>query len=53
MMMGSFAKAGIVLGNSSYVQRAIDNANFIEKYLWKDNKILRAVYAGENETVNR
>lgn len=53
LMISGFAKAGFVLKNEAYINRAIQAANFIKKFLYDhDNKILlRCCYKGENEDV--
>ncbi|RZC33509.1 spermatogenesis-associated protein 20 [Asbolus verrucosus] len=50
LMISGFAKAGFVLKNQDYINRAILAANFIRKYLYnEENKtLLRCCYKGED-----
>lgn len=41
LMLKSFAVAGRVLHNASYTQSAVNNAEFVLKYLNKDGRLLR------------
>ncbi|XP_076263819.1 spermatogenesis-associated protein 20 [Rhynchophorus ferrugineus] len=50
LMISGFAKAGFVLKNQTYINRAILAANFIKKYLYdENNKVLwRCCYKAED-----
>jgi len=52
MMISAFAKAGQVLGNASYLQRALEAVQFVQKELYRidssaaavNGKLLRSCY---------
>lgn len=53
LMISGFAKAGFVLNNQNYTDRAISAANFIKKYLYnEENKSLsRCCYRGDDNRI--
>nr|XP_053626550.1 spermatogenesis-associated protein 20-like isoform X1 [Cherax quadricarinatus]XP_053626551.1 spermatogenesis-associated protein 20-like isoform X1 [Cherax quadricarinatus] len=52
MMLGALARAGAVLGDQMYIQRALQAAEFVMSHLLKDDKLLRAAYAVPNNEVS-
>ncbi|XP_069174791.1 spermatogenesis-associated protein 20 isoform X2 [Procambarus clarkii] len=52
MMLGAIARAGAVLEDETYIQRALKAAEFVMTYLYKDEKLLRAVYADTNNEIS-
>ncbi|XP_068243104.1 spermatogenesis-associated protein 20 isoform X3 [Palaemon carinicauda] len=52
MMLGAMAKAGSILGDEQYVQRALEAAEFVKTHLYKDGKLLRAAYAAPESGVS-
>ncbi|XP_042214315.1 spermatogenesis-associated protein 20-like isoform X1 [Homarus americanus] len=52
MMLGAMVRAGAVLGDNTYIQRAVKAAEFVKSYLYKDDKLLRAAYAAPNDEVS-
>lgn len=55
LMISGFAKAGQVLGNSNYVQRAIGAAKFVRQYLYKNDTktLLRSCYKSSDDTISQ
>ena len=51
MMLGAIARAGAVLQNDTWVARAELAADFIKTHLWKENKLIRAVYNNQGQVV--
>ncbi|XP_019881908.1 spermatogenesis-associated protein 20 isoform X2 [Aethina tumida] len=54
LMISGYAKAGFVLKDQAYINRAILAASFIKKYLYRENEgkiLLRCCYKGENGQV--
>ncbi|XP_071525770.1 spermatogenesis-associated protein 20 isoform X2 [Panulirus ornatus] len=52
MMIGAMGRAGAVLGDETYLQRALQAAEFVKSYLYKDGKLFRAAYAAPNDEVS-
>ncbi|KAK3855356.1 hypothetical protein Pcinc_038240 [Petrolisthes cinctipes] len=52
MMLGAMARAGAVLGEVKYTQRALEAANFIKTNMYHDGKLLRAAYSGPENQVS-
>ncbi|XP_063846156.1 spermatogenesis-associated protein 20-like isoform X2 [Scylla paramamosain] len=52
MMITAMARAGAVLGEEKYTQRALEAGNFIKTQLYKDGKLLRAAYASQDSGVS-
>lgn len=52
MMITAMARAGAVLGEEKYTQRALEAGNFIKTQLYKDGKLLRAAYASQGGGVS-
>lgn len=56
LMLAGFARAGFILNNSDYIERAIKAANFIRKYLYNEEtkSLIRCCYKGpENNIVQK
>ncbi|KAK5640835.1 hypothetical protein RI129_009382 [Pyrocoelia pectoralis] len=55
LMISGFAKAGFVLKNQSYINRAISAANFIRKYLYNETEktLIRCCYKGDEGEVTQ
>lgn len=55
LMISGFAKAGFVLKDQSYINRAILAANFIKKYLYneEDRTLIRCCYRGDDGQVSQ
>ncbi|XP_066249616.1 spermatogenesis-associated protein 20 [Euwallacea similis] len=55
LMISGFAKAGFVLKNQSYIDRAILAANFIKKFLYndEDKSLLRCCYRGNEGEITQ
>lgn len=55
LMISGFAKAGQVLGNSNYVQRATGAAKFARQYLYDNNSklLLRSCYKGQDNLISQ
>ena len=51
-MLGAMTRAGAVLGDDQYLQRAIEAAEFVKTHLYKDGKLLRAAYATPDSGVS-
>lgn len=53
LMISGLAKAGFVLKDQIYIDRAIKAASFIRTHLFNEDgkTLLRCCYKGENETV--
>lgn len=53
LMISGFAKAGFVLKNQLYINRAILAANFIKKFLYNENEktLLRCCYRGDEDQI--
>lgn len=51
-MLGAMARAGAVLGEVKYTQRALAAANFIKTYMYQDGKLLRAAYSAPENQVS-
>ncbi|XP_037802977.1 spermatogenesis-associated protein 20-like [Penaeus monodon] len=52
MMLGAMARAGVILGEKSYIERAIQAADFVKTYLFKDGLLLRSAYSVEDGQVS-
>ncbi|XP_047490222.1 spermatogenesis-associated protein 20-like isoform X2 [Penaeus chinensis] len=52
MMLGAMARAGVILGEKSYIERAIQAADFVKTYLFKDGLLLRSAYSMEDGQVS-
>lgn len=52
MMLGAMARAGVVLGDKAYIERAIQAAEFVKTYLYKDGLLLRSAYSMEDGQVS-
>lgn len=52
MMITAMARAGVVLGDDKYTQRALEAAAFIKTHLYEDGKLLRAAYAAKDGDVS-
>ncbi|XP_042889335.1 spermatogenesis-associated protein 20-like isoform X3 [Penaeus japonicus] len=52
MMLGAMARAGAVLGEKAYIERAIQAADFVKTYLYKDGLLLRSAYSLEDSQVS-
>lgn len=48
MMISAMARAGVVLADEKYIQRALKAGTFIKTHLYKDGKLLRAAYAAKD-----
>ncbi|XP_019765737.2 spermatogenesis-associated protein 20 isoform X2 [Dendroctonus ponderosae] len=55
LMISGFAKAGFVLKNQSYINRAILAANFIKKFLYseEDKFLFRCCYKGDTGQISQ
>ncbi|XP_066153000.1 spermatogenesis-associated protein 20 [Euwallacea fornicatus] len=55
LMISGFAKAGFVLKNQTYIDRAILAANFIKKFLYNDEEksLLRCCYRGDEGEITQ
>jgi len=47
LMLSAMAKGYQILGDEKYLKSAIDCANFLQKNLWKNNRLLRRYADGE------
>ncbi|MCL4122185.1 UNVERIFIED_CONTAM: hypothetical protein GTU68_018160 [Idotea baltica] len=52
MMLAASARAGAVLNDKSYIERAIQAAEFVKKHLFRNGLLFRAAYKGEGEEVS-
>ncbi|XP_076054255.1 spermatogenesis-associated protein 20 [Oratosquilla oratoria] len=52
MMISALSRAGVVLQEPSYLEHAIQGANFVQKYLYSDGVLLRAAYTTEDGGVS-
>ena len=52
MMLAGISRAAAVTGNKIYMERALQSAKFIQTHLWNNGKLLRAVYAGDNNSIS-
>lgn len=50
LMISGYAKAGFVLKDQSYIDRAVKAASFIKKHLYneEDKTLLRCCYRGDD-----
>ncbi|XP_044731516.1 spermatogenesis-associated protein 20 isoform X2 [Chrysoperla carnea] len=53
LMITGYAKAGLVLKEQNYIDRAIRAANFIKKYLYDENSniLSRSIYVGSEQQI--
>lgn len=53
LMISGYAKAGFVLKDQSYINRAIQAVSFIKQFLYneQDKTLLRCCYKGDNREV--
>ncbi|CAL4110138.1 unnamed protein product, partial [Meganyctiphanes norvegica] len=52
MIMGAFARAGAVMTNKLYVDRAVKVANFIKENLYHDGQLYRVAYPDNDNTIS-
>lgn len=52
MMIGAFARAGAVMKNKAYVERAVKAANFVKNNLFHNGQLYRVAYPDEKSTIS-